>query len=149
MSEKTVIEVNGVKLEIDMRYARRIEEMQIGQRVKVLKKVYDGHSVYPGVIVGFEPFAKLPTIVVAYVENSWDKADIKFMHYNSGSKECELVAAADPDFELDKERINKVFDRQVAGKQREIEEIEERRRYFETNFRAYWQKIIFPDQADA
>lgn len=145
MSEKTVIEINGVKLEVDMRYARRIEEMQIGQRVKVLKKEYgDSHKVLPGIIVGFEPFANLPTIVVAYVDAGWDKADVKFMHFNKASKDCEIVAAADPDFELDRERIGKLFDRQVATKQREIAEIEERRKYFETNFKAYWQAVAPP-----
>lgn len=142
--EKTVIEINGVKLEVDMRYARRIEEMRIGDRVKVLKKVYDAHKVFPGVIIGFEPFKNLPTIVVAYIEDDWQKADVKFMHFNSASKDCELIAAADPDFELDRERINKQFDRQVSTLQKQIDEVEERRRYFETNFRAYWQPMAAP-----
>jgi hypothetical protein len=40
MTEKTIIEVSGVKLEVDLRQARRIEEIRIGDRVKVLTKDY-------------------------------------------------------------------------------------------------------------
>lgn len=106
MNEKTIIEVNGVKLEVDMRYARRIEEIRIGDKVKVLKKQYgESFAVVPGIIVGFEPFKQLPTIVVAYVESDWSKAEIKFLHYNSGVKDVEIVHAADEDFHVDRDAL--------------------------------------------
>ena len=146
MTEKTIVEINGVKLEVDMRYARRIDELRVGARVQVLKKVYDGHKVHPGVIVGFEPFAKLPTIVVAYVEHEWSKADIKFEHYNANSKDIEIVAAADH-FDIDRTTILQMFDRMAEAKRRELQDIEDRRTYFETNFKAYWQKIEMPKAA--
>jgi hypothetical protein len=143
MSEKTIVEINGVKLEVDMRYARRIDELRVGDRVQVLKRVYDGHKVHPGVIIGFEPFAKLPTIIVAYIEQDWSKADIKFEHYNANSKDLEIVAAHDH-FDIDRTTIVQMFDRQIASKQREIQDLEDRKTYFETNFKAYWQKIEMP-----
>ena len=60
-SEKTIIEVNGVKLEVDMRTARRIEEIRIGSPVKLLTKVtYGGNKVHPGIVISFEPFKDLP-----------------------------------------------------------------------------------------
>ena len=31
-NEKTIIEVNGVKLEVDLRQAKRIETLQVGTR---------------------------------------------------------------------------------------------------------------------
>lgn len=141
--ERTIIEVNGVKLEVDMRYARRIEEIRIGDRVKVLTKPpYGGDfKVSPGIVIGFEPFKNLPTIVVAYVEQDWLKAEIKFLHYNAAAKEVEIVHAADEDFHVDRDALLARFDKQIADKRREIETIEEQRRYFETNFRAYWQRI--------
>lgn len=143
MSEKTVIEVNGVKLEVDMRYARRIEEMRIGDRVKVLKKAgySDDHKVYPGIIVGFEPFQKLPTIIVAYTDTDWQKVEVKFLHYNS-SCEAEIVHAADEDFHVDRDTIIARFDRDIAAKQREIETIEEQKRYFQNNFRLFWDRVV-------
>jgi hypothetical protein len=141
MSEKTIIEVNGIKLEVDMRYARRIDEIRIGDKVKILHK--QGYSsdltVNPGIVVGFEPFDKLPTIVIAYVSNDWNKAEIKFLHFNSKS-EAEIVAAVD-DLQVEKEIIIQKFDRDIAAKQREIDVIEEQKRYFTTNFSAYWERV--------
>lgn len=141
MSDRTIVEVNGVKLEVDLRTARRIDEIRIGDRVKVLTKDYSGHRVSPGVVVGFEPFQDLPTIVVAYVDGQWNKADIKFLHYNSAAKDCEIVAAADEDFHADRDTILARFDRDIAAKEREIETIREQRAYFEQNFRAYWERV--------
>lgn len=143
MSEKTIIEVNGVKLEVDMRYARRVDEIRIGDRVKVLKKqgYGDGFVVAPGIIVGFEPFKQLPTIVVAYIEHDWQKAEIKFLHYNAALKDTEIVHAADEDFHVDRDALIARFDKQIAAKRAEVETIEEQRRYFETNFRAFWTRV--------
>jgi hypothetical protein len=142
MSEKTIIEVNGVKLEVDMRYARRVDEIRIGDRVKVLKKSGYGneHKVFPGIIVGFEPFVKLPTIVVAYIDTDWSSSKIAFLHYNT-SCEAEIVHAADEDFHVDRDMIIARFNREIDTKRKEIETIEEQRRYFETNFREFWERV--------
>ena len=149
MSEKTIIEINGVKFEMDLRTARRIEEIRIGDRVKVLKKDYAANfSVHPGVVVGFEPFQLLPTIVVAYVDDSFSSADVKFMHFNTKSTD-EIIHAADPDFAVDKEAIVARFDRMIATKQREIDEIEAKKRYFQTNFRAFWESVAAPAAAES
>jgi hypothetical protein len=141
MSEKTIVEVNGIKLEVDLRYARRIDEMRIGDRVKVLKKQYDGFKVHAGIVVGFEPFQKLPTIVCAYVGQDWNKAEMKFLHFNSAAQDVEIVHAADEDFHVDRDAIIARFEREIAAKEREIETIREQQRYFETNFRAYWERV--------
>jgi hypothetical protein len=138
----TIIEVNGVKLEVDMRSARRIEEIRIGSPVKVLTKGdYDGGKVYAGVVIGFEPFRELPTILVAYIEDSWSSAEVKVIAINAKQKDYDLVAAADPDFAVDRAAIINRFERKISDKKREIEVIEEQKRYFETNFKAFWQSV--------
>jgi hypothetical protein len=96
-------------------------------------------------VIGFEPFKDLPTIVVAYVEEDWLKYEIKVVAINSKQENFDLIAAVDPDFSIDREVIIKRFDRQVAAKRREIEAIEEQRRYFETNFKAYWAQVSRQD----
>lgn len=144
MTEKTIIEIGGVKMEVDLRYAKRIDNMRVGDRVKVLKKNYSDHSVYPGIIIGFEPFQELPTIVVAYVESSWKSCNIKFLHYNKASKDTELVVAADVDWDHDKARLMGLFDAEIREHQDKIREIEERKKYFELNFRSYWEKVDGP-----
>lgn len=141
---KTIIEVNGVKLEVDLRYAKRVENIRIGDKVKVLTKVYDGHKVNAGIVVGFEPFKELPTIVIAYVEHDWNKADVKFLHYNKASKDVDVVMSVDDDLGVDRDVVCKRFDQQIAAKQREIDVIAEQKLYFETNFRAFWTRVEQP-----
>jgi len=145
MNERTVIEINGVKMEIDLRHARRVDQLRVGDRVKVLKKEYNEYKVYPGTIVGFEPFKGLPTIVVAYVTMNFTQADVGFIYFNTASKEVEIVKAVDDDaMDLSREEVTSAFDRQVRKLQAQIDEIEEKRRYFETNFRTYWERIEAP-----
>lgn len=142
MDEKTVIEINGVKLEVDLRQARRVENIRVGDRVKMLMKPsYGEPKVYPGIVVGFEPFETMPTIVVAYVDSDWSRAEVKFAYINSKSKDTEMVVSADDDWSVDKDSIIKQFDRQIATKQREMDAIVEQKRYFETNFRAFWERV--------
>jgi hypothetical protein len=68
-----IIEINGVKFEVDGRTAtlRQIDTIRIGARVKVLKKKYgDDYEVHHGVVVGFEPFKEAPTFIIAYIETT-------------------------------------------------------------------------------
>ena len=146
-TEKTIVEVNGVKLEVDVRYARRIEEIRVGDRVKVLTKKYDGFNVDPGIVIGFEPFNQLPTIIVAYVTSSWSSAEIKFLHYNAKSQDTEIVRAEDDDLSIDRSDIIARFEREIAGKEREIADIREKITYFEKHFRQYWANVAAPEEA--
>lgn len=146
MSEKTIIEINGVKMEIDLRHAVRIDELRVGDRVKVLVKGYSDYKVYPGTIIGFEPFQSLPTIIVAYLENGWNSVDVKFLYFNAQTKEHEIVKAIDDDgMDIDKAALLAAFDRDVAKHQREISAIEEKRAYFLQQFRAYWEPVSKPE----
>ena len=150
MSDKTVIEVNGVKLEVDLRHARRIDELRIGDRVKVLTKGYQDYSVHAGVVIGFEPFKALPTIVIAYVAKDWSKAEVKFVHFNTQSKDVEIVKAVDDDAaDLDKGMVLAQLDKEIEVKRQEIAAIENRREYFLRNFRSYWEPIEKAAEATA
>lgn len=142
MTDKTIIEINGVKMEIDLRHATRIEHLRVGDRVKVLRKQYSDYNVAQGVIIGFEPFRELPTIIVAYVEAGYATADIKFVYYNANSKEVEIVKSVDDDgLDMSRAQVDAAFDSKINKLRREIEELEEKRAYFHSNFRAYWQPI--------
>ncbi|MHC4294732.1 MAG: hypothetical protein ACYSTL_04025, partial [Planctomycetota bacterium] len=50
-----VVEINGVKLEVDLRHAKVIDQFRVGDRVKVLKKKYEKvYESHPGAIIGFD-----------------------------------------------------------------------------------------------
>lgn len=100
--EKHIVEINGVKLEVDLRTAKRIENYKVGDPVKVLTKHYgDNYKSNVGVIVGFDAFVALPTITIMYVEQEYNNAEIKFVALNSNTKDIEIA----PMHELDELRL--------------------------------------------
>lgn len=88
MSEKTIIEINGVKLEVDLREATVIENYKVGQSVKVLYKQYSSYESQPGVIIGFSNYKMLPTIEILTCDYS---GEVKFRAYNAESKDIEIA----------------------------------------------------------
>lgn len=139
--EKQVIEVNGIKLEIDMRYAKKIENYKIGDNVKVLIKKYgDNYENYPGVIVGFDQFEKLPTIIICYVDITYNSAEIKFININSNTQDAEITHMQEHEKAIDKSRAVDLLNRMVLKAEAELSEIQRKRKYFidkfEQNFEA-------------
>ena len=84
-NNKRIIEINGVKMEIDLRNATVIDNFKVGDTIKVLVKGYNDYKSHVGMIVGFDEFQKLPTIVIAYLDIEYSGANIKFVYYNSES----------------------------------------------------------------
>ncbi len=131
--EFTVIEINGVKMGVDLRRAKILhEELKIGSRVRVMvKNDYSGPQVHTGVIVGFDAFPDLPTIHVAYVVGEYNGAELKFAFINAKTdKNFCIVPAADEDLPIKKEDLLQSFDRKVEKLQSEIRELQDKKRYF-------------------
>jgi hypothetical protein len=52
-----VVEINGIKVEVDLRTAKRVDSYSVGTPVKLLKQEYsDTYTTYTGVIIGFDEF---------------------------------------------------------------------------------------------
>lgn len=141
-SNLVTVEINGIKMQVDLRHAKRIEELRIGDKVRVLTKKYDGHEVHNGIIIGFEPFQRLPTIVICYVSTQYSSAELKFIHWNAESKDVEVVRAIDDDLDNSKADVLGYFDREVAKKRNEIADIEAKRKFFLDKFRTYWEPAL-------
>jgi hypothetical protein len=139
--ERMIVEVNGMKLDVDMRTARRIDTLQIGSRVKVLtKSPYESSvKIRPGVVAAFEPFPSKPSIVVAVLDISYSEAKLEFLTYNADSKDVEVIASIDDDMlTINRADVHSRIEREIATKQREIEDLERRRDWFDVNFAAYF-----------
>ena len=142
MEGKTIIEVNGIKLEVDLRTAKRIDELRVGDRVKVLSKVYDGYEVLPGTVIGFEPFEKLPTIIVATLKSDYAGVSIKFLYFNAQSKDVEIVKAIDDDqLEINRADVIARLDHEIQKGKDAIVELERKKHFFIENFKAYWPEL--------
>lgn len=110
---KRIVEINGVKMEVDLRHAKVIhQDLKVGAKVKLLKKEFgDSMKVYAGVVVGFEDFQTLPTIVVAYLNVSYNEAKLEFFYFNSKSEAAELIPAAEDYTMFEKDGVVETMDR--------------------------------------
>jgi hypothetical protein len=133
----TIIEVNGIKMEVDLRKARIVHDnLRVGSRVKVLEKGgYSGPTVHAGVIVGFEPFNELPTVVVAYVKTGYSAAGIEFAYINSKSADkWEMVPSVDDHLPVAKADVLAHFEREITKAQAALHDIEAKRDFFLRHF---------------
>lgn len=143
---KRVIEIDGVKIEVDLRTAKRVEELRVGSKVRVLDNTgYGGAKVHSGVIVGFEQFNTLPTMVIAYIEANYNTAEMKFLHYNketnAGEKtKFEIVGMVDDDLDFNKQNVLDYFNRERVKLENLMSELDAKERYFLQHFKQFWQK---------
>jgi len=139
-----VIEINGIKLEVDLRTCKKIDQYRVGDNVKVLKKYSNEHRVYNGVIVDFVAFKELPSIVVAYFDDSWQGVEIKFETITSESKDIEIAPSLPHEMKLNKERAIDLFNQRIAKLRREMDEIAQKRDYFVKYFGQYFEDAELP-----
>lgn len=141
MDTNSIIEINGVKVEVDLRTAKRVETLVVGSKIKLLTKgPYSGNKVHSGVVVGFEQFQSLPTIIVCYLEIEYSDCKLQFAYINSQSAEkYELIASVDDELPIQKSDILSRMDREIEKKREEIVDIERKRDYFTRHFNRYFE----------
>ena len=136
---KRIIEVNGVKMEIDLRQAKVIDNYKVGDYVKILVKDYSSYKSYIGNIIGFDNFEKNPTIVIAYLKNEYSTANIEFAHFNSASQDIEITNLNDWDIPLKKSTILEQFQKEILKKEQEVTEMKNKANIFEQLFGKYFE----------
>lgn len=148
---KRIVEIDGVKIEVDMRTAKKVEEFRVGSPIKILvKNGPSDSSVYPAVIVDFEEFASLPTITVAYIKSSYyNSTNLEFAYINANSTSKYEIVPANSQSRLHidkKEIINRIND-DIASKEYEIKVCKEKKRIFLAKFGAYFSTEDVPNDA--
>lgn len=135
------IEINGIKVEVDLRTVKKVDFYKIGDNIKVLKKGHDDeHSVYSGVIVDFVAFKELPAIVVAYFEQDYSGVNIKFETITKESQGIEIAPCLPHEMKINKARVIDKFNIAIANKQREVDDLVQRRDYFVENFSKFFEE---------
>ena len=140
---KRIIEIDGVKVEIDLRTAKRVDSFKVGDNIKILDKEYDTYKVKPGIIVDFAEFQELPTIVIAvFDEGSWSSTpNISFIYYNKNtSKKVEIVSCSEDEIKVSKGVIER-FEREIQKKKNEYEDLKNKLEYFKTHFLKVYKEI--------
>ena len=134
---KRIVEIDGVKVEVDLRTAKRVDSFKVGDNVKILDTNYSGYKVKPGIIVDFAEFKELPTIVIAvFEEGSWSTSpSISFIYYNSETSEkIEIVPASDDKIKLSKDGVIEKFEREIQKKKNEYTDLQNQLDYFKKHF---------------
>ena len=125
MEEKKIIEINGVKLEVDLRSARRIDEFKVGDTVKVLDNRNNKNEMRTGVITDFANFKDLPTIMVAIYKagSYWEKPSIEFIPYNADTEGIEIVGVSAEEVIVSRDTITQRFDDEIIKKRDELNDL--------------------------
>lgn len=137
--DKRIVEINGIKMEIDMESARRVDEFRVGDNVKVLK---DKKNILDGVIVDFVNFKDLPTIKIAYFDNDyWSGNAIKFVNYNSQTEDIEIMPACQTDIKIEKSRVVDKIQGEIDKKQAELDSLRAKLRWFYDYYGKYFADV--------
>ena len=140
-NSKRIIEINGIKLEVDLSTAKRIDEFRVGDNVKVLRKKYnDSFSVDAGVIVEFVNFKELPTMIIATFEMDYSGTKLDFINYNSMTKDVEISLCCEHELKLEKNRVIDKINQEIEKKKNEMDDLIAKRDYFEKYFAKYFIK---------
>lgn len=145
MAETTkIIEINGIKVEVDLRTAKQVNSYKVGDKIKVLIKSYgDNYRAYAGLITSFDCFEKLPSIGIAYIEESYSTSCLKFVTLNAESKDIEICPAADTnELSITKDFVLQSIDRKIESKQAELLDLENQKQYLLTKFTGWFEPAL-------
>ena len=135
---KRIVEIDGVKIEVDLRSAKRVDTYMVGDNVKILDKESGDYKVKPGIIVDFAEFQELPTIVIAVFEEGayWTSTpSIKFIYYNTKTADkVEIVPASADEIKLTKDGVIEKFEREIQKKKNEYTDLQNQLEYFKEHF---------------
>lgn len=133
------VEINGIKVEVDLRTCKKIDTFKVGDNVKVLKKSYgDNFQVYSGVIIDFVAFKERPALVVAYFDTSYSGTDIKFETITQDSKDIEIAPCLPHELKINRDRVIDKFDIAIVAKEREADDLRQKKDYFIQNFSKFF-----------
>ena len=134
------IEIDGVKVAVDMRTVKKIDVYRVGDNVKVLKKSYDTYHTYSGVIVDFVNFKELPAIVVAYFNQDYSGTSIEFETITKDTKDIEIAPCLPHELSINKNRVIDKFNYEIEQQQHKVDELKAKRDYFLENFGKFFEE---------
>lgn len=134
------IEIDGIKVAVDMRTVKKIDTYKVGDNIKVLKKPYsDTYKVYSGVIVDFVNFKNLPAIVIAYFNQDYSGTSIEFETITKDSKDIEIAPCLPHELSINKNRVLDKFNYEIEQQQHKVDELKAKRDYFIKNFGKFFE----------
>jgi len=138
-----IVEVAGIKMEVDMRRAVKVECYKVGTKVRILKKSSsygEEYKTYGGVIIGFDQFVKQPSILIAYLKSSYGDTEIEFLTFNDETKDVEICIADDNFIPFQKATVLEILSNKIVEAEQHLLEAHAKKEYFEKNFNEYFKE---------
>ena len=148
MNDKKIetVEINGVKYDVVIDEAKRIESFCVGDNIRVLVKEYsDTWKSYLGVIIGFDDFKDFPNIRIAYIEQSYSNCSIKYIDINPMNEEKEKYKIANiqkSDVMLNKSDVIEMLENEILKKDTELREAKRKKQFFIDMFSKHFEEGI-------
>lgn len=133
---RTLVEINGVKMEVDLRTARVVENYRVGDPVKLLRKRYSDYEVLPAVIVGFVQFQALPTIELLSIDRN---GEVEFHAFNEKTTEKEIAPFNKYELTFSRESVVEKLQTVVNVKEEELRVARAKMLAFTTTFGKVFQ----------
>ena len=138
-----VIEINGVKCEVDLRHAKDIEQYKVGDHVKILIKQYsDQYESYPGVIIGFDMFEQNPAINVMYIQGGFNSDPVGFKTITAKTKDVEITALNDFDIILNRDMVRQAFIKKRNDLESQLRDLSVKEKFLDAQFSKYFSEFI-------
>lgn len=137
--DKRIVEINGIKVEVDLSSAKVVATYKIGDPVKVLKKKWSNDwQVLPGVIVGFDCFQKMPTMTIAAIDP--ENGALEFVYFNSSKTENFDIAPANvKELKIQRSHVVEILNREVNKTEAAAADARNKLQYFTDMFGCYFQ----------
>jgi hypothetical protein len=140
MNETRIVEINGVKMEVDLRHAKTVESYKSGDPVKVLVKQYsDTYTTKYGRIIDFNEFQSLPTIVIAYIDVDYSQASVKLVNFNANTKDIQIAPMQELEIGLDYYEVTSTLNRQIEKAESELKKQKDNKEYVTRCFEKYFK----------
>ena len=142
---KRIVEINGVKLEVDLREAKVIDCFKVGDPVRVFhpSSDYRGGEIKPGVIVGFCEFENTPAIEILELNDSYSDITFSFLTLANEIKSSVKIAPYDKyDGLFSQADVVTKFNRQIERKEHELVDLKMKKKYFIDDFAKAFREIF-------
>lgn len=139
--QKRIIEIGGIKMEVDLRDCKVVEHYKVGDQIKVLMKKYSDYKSFPGVIIGFDNFKNLPSILIAYLEMDYSGANVHFLTFHEQLEDVEICPLNELDKYFDKSEAMEQLDKKIDKAKDEVKDLEMKKKYFESTFAKYFDGL--------
>jgi len=145
VENKRVVEINGVKVEVDLRTAKVVEHFKVGDPVRVFhpKQDFSDAAIRPGVIVGFCEFDKTPAIQILELEVSYSGVSFNTVVIAEGINNNLQIAPYNK-FEgiVSKADVVTRLDRMIQKAELDLSELMMKKKYFIDNFAKAFDEIV-------